>query len=114
MKFVCNNCGFTAEIPVRRTTCPMCGSSNVSASADTLSKPEKPLEEDDEKTGEIKTRNARSNENQSQRVTLMECQPPAKKGKKCCKKSCKCKILTLAVILILVLAALAAAFFFMQ
>jgi len=114
MKFVCNNCGFTAEIPVRRTTCPMCGSSNVSASADTLSQPEKPLEEDEEKTGKIKTRNARSNENQSQRVTITEGLTSAKTGKKCCKKSCKCKILTLAVILILVLAAIAAAFFFLQ
>ena len=111
MKVVCNNCGFTAEIPVRRTTCPMCGSSNVSSSADTATPPEKPLE-DEEKTGEIKTRNARAGEGPTQRVTITEGLTPVKQ--KCCKKSCKCKVLTLAVILILVLAALAAAFFFMQ
>lgn len=111
MKFVCNNCGFSAEIPVRRTTCPMCGSSNVSASADTVTPLEKPLE-DEEKTGEIKTRNARSSESQSQRVTITEGLTPVKP--KCCKKSCKCKILTFVLILILVLAALAAAFFFLQ
>lgn len=35
MKFVCNNCGFTAEIPDRRVVCPMCGSNNVSTNATT-------------------------------------------------------------------------------
>lgn len=30
MKFVCNNCGFSAEVPDRKTTCPMCASDNVS------------------------------------------------------------------------------------
>ena len=30
MKFVCNNCGFSAEVPDRRSNCPMCASSNVS------------------------------------------------------------------------------------
>ena len=109
MKFVCNNCGFTAEIPVRRTTCPMCGSSNVSSSADTVTPPEKSFE-DEEKTGEIKTRNARPSEGPTQRVTITEGLTPVKQ----CKKSCGCKILTVAVILILVVAALAAAFFFLQ
>ena len=113
MKFVCNNCGFTAEIPVRRTTCPMCGSSNVSSSADTVTPPEKPLE-NEEKTDDIKTRNARSGEGPSQRVPIPEGLTPVKQGKNCRKKSCKCKILTVAVILILVVAALAAAFFFLQ
>lgn len=112
MKFVCNNCGFTAEIPVRRTTCPMCGSSNVSSSAETMTPPEKSLDEDEEKTGEIKTRNARSAEGPTQRVTVTEGLSPAKQGKSC-KKGCKCK-LAFAVILILVLAALAAVFFFLQ
>jgi tetratricopeptide (TPR) repeat protein len=30
MKFICNNCGFSAEIPEKRSNCPMCASSNVS------------------------------------------------------------------------------------
>lgn|GEM_PF-765075 len=30
MKFSCNNCGFSAEIPKQITMCPMCGSSNTS------------------------------------------------------------------------------------
>ena len=29
MKFICNNCGFSAEIPEKRSNCPMCASSNV-------------------------------------------------------------------------------------
>lgn len=29
MKFICNNCGFSAEIPEKRPNCPMCASSNV-------------------------------------------------------------------------------------
>lgn len=111
MKFVCNNCGFTAEIPVRRTTCPMCGSSNVSSSAETMTPPEKPLEDEDKKE-EIKTRNARSGEGPTQRVTITEGLTTAKQDKACCKKSCRCKILIpVAVILVLLLAALAAFFF---
>ncbi len=35
MKFVCNNCGFSAEVPDRRSNCPMCASSNVTVSAHT-------------------------------------------------------------------------------
>lgn len=33
MKFICNNCGFSAEVPDRRSNCPMCASTNVSVSA---------------------------------------------------------------------------------
>lgn len=46
MKFICNNCGFSAEVPDRRTTCPMCASDNVSVVSLTeqLAKPEKPFE----------------------------------------------------------------------
>ena len=29
MKFICNNCGFSAEIPEKRSNCPMCASNNV-------------------------------------------------------------------------------------
>jgi len=29
MKFICNNCGFSAEIPEKRLNCPMCASNNV-------------------------------------------------------------------------------------
>lgn len=35
MKFICNNCGFSAEVPDRRSNCPMCASSNVTVSAHT-------------------------------------------------------------------------------
>jgi len=56
MKFVCNNCGFSAEVPDRRTTCPMCASSNVSVVSMTeqisLEKPE-----EIEKTEEAETEN---------------------------------------------------------
>ncbi len=46
MKFICNNCGFSAEVPDRRTTCPMCASDNVSVVSMTeqLATPEKPVE----------------------------------------------------------------------
>jgi tetratricopeptide (TPR) repeat protein len=46
MKFICNNCGFSAEVPDRRTTCPMCASDNVSVVSVTeqLATPEKPVE----------------------------------------------------------------------
>ncbi len=30
MKFTCNNCGFTAEVPNKMNACPMCASQNVS------------------------------------------------------------------------------------
>jgi hypothetical protein len=34
MKFTCNNCGFTAEVPDTMNACPMCASQNVSFSKD--------------------------------------------------------------------------------
>jgi hypothetical protein len=29
MRFVCDDCGFTAETPKKRNTCPMCQSENI-------------------------------------------------------------------------------------
>ncbi len=34
MKFTCNNCGFSAEVPSEQQVCPMCGSTNVSLSSE--------------------------------------------------------------------------------
>lgn len=69
----------------------MCGSSNVSFSADTLILPENEDEENNKvDSGKIASASAKS-------------------CKKCGRKSCKCKILT--VVVILILAALAAFFF---
>ncbi len=117
MKFVCNNCGFTAEIPVRRDSCPMCGSSNVSASAETANPPEETHE-----SGEtnLKTRNSRAVEGPTQRVTMTEgldgggkMKNVSKSDKKVCgKSSCRCKIPV--IIALLLLAAAAAAFFFLK
>ncbi|MBO4699732.1 hypothetical protein J5690_09020 [bacterium] len=68
MKFVCNNCGFAAEIPVKRTNCPMCGSSNVSSSDEILNFVEQPAEESEE--AGLKT--VMQPQGPTQRVTLTD------------------------------------------
>lgn len=67
MKFVCNNCGFTAEIPDRRTECPMCGSTNVTSAAVTSTSAKKGKTEDDEE--DISTMHPRF-QGPTQRTTL--------------------------------------------
>ena len=84
----------------------------MTSSAETMTPPEQPLEEED-KTREIRTRNARSAEGPTQRVTITEGLTPVKQDEKCCKKGCKCRILA-AALAVLIAAALAVACFFLK
>jgi len=47
MKFICNNCGFSAEVPDRRTTCPMCASDNVSVATMTEQLTKEPVKNEE-------------------------------------------------------------------
>ena len=69
MKFVCNNCGFTADIPEQMSVCPMCGSSNVSSAAEALKFPADAEENEDENA---KAQNFKAAAGPTQRVTLTE------------------------------------------
>ena len=69
MKFVCNNCGFTADIPEQMSACPMCGSSNVSSAAETSKFPTDAEENEDENA---KAQNFKAAAGPTQRVTLTE------------------------------------------
>ena len=114
MKFVCNNCGFTADIPEQMSACPMCGSSNVSSSAEASKFPTDAKEQGDENAKPVNSRA----EGPTQRVTLTEGmnigdQPVAKPEKNPCKPCRACRIcIVIAVILLVLAAAAAAAFFF--
>lgn len=116
MKFVCNNCGFTADIPEPMSACPMCGSSNVSSAAEASNLTVNADEHDGEKNT-VPQKNLRA-EGPTQRVTLTEGmnigdQPVVKPVAKPEKKSCKaCKICIALVVVLLVFAAAAAAAFF--
>jgi len=47
MKFTCNNCGFSASIPTEQTSCPMCGSTNISLLAESGQPPiDTPLDDE--------------------------------------------------------------------
>jgi tetratricopeptide (TPR) repeat protein len=72
MKFVCNNCGFSAEVPDRRTTCPMCASDNVSVVSMTEQIPS-------EKPEETKESEKPGTENISGGVTPQKDEPVEKK-----------------------------------
>ena len=121
MKFVCNNCGFTADIPEQMSACPMCGSSNVSSAAENSNLT---VATDDQGAESAKPQNYSRAEGPTQRVTLTEGmnidedkpveKPVAKPVAKPEKKSCNaCKIcITLVGVLLLLAAAAAAAFFF--
>lgn len=117
MKFVCNNCGFTADIPEQMSACPMCGSSNVSSAAENSNLT---VATDDQGAESAKPQNYSRAEGPTQRVTLTEGmnidedKPVEKPVVKPEKKSCNaCKIcITLVVVLLLLAAAAAAAFFF--
>lgn len=111
MKFVCNNCGFTADIPEQMSACPMCGSSNVSSSAEASKFPTSSEERAD---GNISPQNSRGS-GPTQRVTLTEVMNideslPVEKPK---KSGCKaCRVCVALAVVLLFLAAAAAAFFF--
>ena len=112
MKFVCNNCGFAAEIPVRRSTCPMCGSSNVSSSDEVVN-----LEEQVESEENTQRKKVRQPQGPTQRVTLTDGLNPAKQEPvKTETKSCDCKKSKLPLIIgvIVILAVIAALFFFFK
>ena len=113
MKFVCNNCGFAAEIPVRRTTCPMCGSSNVSSSDEVVN-----LEEQVESEENTQTKKVRQPQGPTQRVTMTDGLKPVKQETtaKTTAKSCDCKKSKLPLIIgvIVIIAVVAALFFFFK
>ena len=69
MKFVCNNCGFTADIPEQMSACPMCGSSNVSSASET-SKFSADAEENEDENA--KAQHFKAAAGPTQRVTLTE------------------------------------------
>lgn len=69
MKFVCNNCGFSADIPEQMSACPMCGSSNVSSAAET-SKFSAGAEENEDENA--KAQDFKAAAGPTQRVTLTE------------------------------------------
>ena len=70
MKFVCNNCGFTADIPDQMSACPMCGSSNVSSASEISSKLQLDVAENEDEN--VKSQNFRVAAGPTQRVTLTE------------------------------------------
>ena len=113
MKFVCNNCGFAADIPVKRSTCPMCGSSNVSYSDEVVN-----LEEQVESEENTQTKKVRQPQGPTQRVTLTDGLNPVKQEitAKTVAKSCDCKKSKLPLIIgvIVIIAVIAALFFFFK
>lgn len=112
MKFVCNNCGFSAEIPVRRTNCPMCGSSNVTSSAETANKPA-PAAENEDGNGKSKVKIAAG---PTQRVTLTDVPASGEKSRKTSPKTGRKSRLPLIIAAVVLCAAAAAAaiFFFLK
>lgn len=117
MKFVCNNCGFTADIPERMSACPMCGSSNVSSSSAETS--DFPTETAKDKDENAKSQNFKAAEGPTQRVTLtegmFENQPETlveKPSEKQVKKSCGKKAAFVIVTLFFLAVAAAAAYYF--
>ena len=118
MKFVCNNCGFTADIPEQMSACPMCGSSNVSSAAEASKFPADAEENEDENA---KTQNFKASAGPTQRVTLTEGliqqqgNPAERSEKKTREIRRKSKTpLVVALLLLLVMAAAAAFFFFFK
>ncbi|MBO4712220.1 hypothetical protein J5681_09960 [bacterium] len=120
MKFVCNNCGFSADIPEQMTACPMCGSSNVSSAAEISNLQISASENEDENA---RSQKFRASAGPTQRVTLTEgmnieeqSETPVKKSAgKPMKKNCgNCgrKVAVVVVILLVLAAAAAASFFF--
>ena len=119
MKFVCNNCGFTADIPEQMSACPMCGSSNVSSAAE-ISKFSADSEEEIEDEN-AKAQNFKAAAGPTQRVTLTEGMNVEEKSdpkavvrseKKTREIGRKSKVPLVVILLVLVVAAAAAAGFF--
>lgn len=51
MKFNCNNCGFTAEIPKKIDNCPLCGSNNTACTEVPIDTPAVLADEKDDVAG---------------------------------------------------------------
>lgn len=121
MKFVCNNCGFTADIPEKMSACPMCGSSNVSSAAE-ISKFSADAEENEDENA--KAQNFKAAAGPTQRVTLTEglngeksSGKPAERSEKKTREIHRGSKLPLVIVLLLCIAAGAAAaayFFFLR
>ena len=117
MKFVCNNCGFTADIPEKMSACPMCGSSNVSSAVETSRFSTDAEENDDENA---KAQHFKAAAGPTQRVTLTEGMNIGEKSGKAAVRSekktreigRKSKIPLIVVLLVIVAVAAAAAGFF--
>ena len=121
MKFVCNNCGFSADIPEQMSACPMCGSSNVSSAAE-ASKFPTDAEENEDKNA--KSQNFKAVAGPTQRVTITEGmnvgeesdssakKTPVRSEKKTREFRRKSRMLLVIVLLVLVAALAAAAYFF--
>ena len=118
MKFVCNNCGFTADIPEPMSACPMCGSSNVSSAAEMSKFSPDPEEETEDENA--KAQNFKAAAGPTQRVTLTEGMNVGEKSDKAAVRSekktreisRKSKLPLVIVLLVLVVAAAAAGFYF--
>ena len=117
MKFICNNCGFTADIPERMSACPMCGSSNISSSATETSK--FPTDASKHKDENVRSQNFKIAEGPTQRVTLTEGMfenqpetPVEKPVEEPVKKSSGKKVAFVIVILLVLAVAAAAAYYF--
>lgn len=118
MKFVCNNCGFTADIPEQMSACPMCGSSNVSSASET-SKFSTDAEENEDENA--KAQHFKAAAGPTQRVTLTEGMNVGEKSdskavvrseKKTREIRGKSRIPLVVALLVIVAAAAAAVFFF--
>ena len=121
MKFVCNNCGFTADIPEQMKACPMCGSSNVSSSAEASKFSTDAVENEDKNA---KAQNFKAEAGPTQRVTLTEGMYVGEKSYSYAKNTAvrsekktreirrKSKLPIVIVLLVLFAAVAAAAYFF--
>ena len=122
MKFICNNCGFSADIPEQMSGCPMCGSSNVSSAGEASKFPTDTTEETEDENA--KSQNFKAAAGPTQRVTMTEGmnvgdksasparQAAARSEKKTREIRRKSKAPLVAVLLVLVAAAAAVAYFF--
>ena len=114
MKFVCNNCGFTADIPEQMSACPMCGSSNVSSSVAEASNFTAETSENNDEN--VKSQNFKAAAGPTQRVTLTEMKIEEKSETPVetpVKKSRGKKAAVIVVILLVIAAAVAAGLLFL-
>lgn len=121
MKFVCNNCGFTADIPEQMSACPMCGSSNVSSATEISNLQVSASKNEDENA---RSQKFRASAGPTQRVTMTEgmnleeqtdlpvAKPAEKPAEKTRGNGGKKAAIVVFVLLVLAAAAAAAYYFF--